>query len=202
MKNVQSTIICDFCGEIIKQSPLDIRNLFCSTSCKDSFFSSKYTIENILAFTSVRKFKTKKIPAEIQEKILEIGRHTPSARNIQPWNFIIISDIEIKKKLSKFAKFIENSPFIIVGCGNPEISPNWYKIEVAIAMQSMVLAAWIQGIGSCWVDIKFNNTKIKEILEIPDRLEVIALIAFGYPDENPKSSWKKPLNQIIHYNKF
>jgi nitroreductase len=160
-------------------------------------------IESIINLHSTRFFKPKQISEESLEKILEVGRYTPTIHNIQPWHFIVVNDHERKKQLAKGrAKFIEDAALAIVGCGDPKESPRWYVIEVAIAMQSMVVAAWAQGIGSCWVDIEHPAEEIKAILGIPNKLEVIALIAFGYPAKTPKPVWKKPLDQIIHYNKF
>jgi nitroreductase len=156
----------------------------------------------IISLQSIRSFKSKKIDENILQKILEAGRHAPSVHNIQPWHFIVVLDNEIKNELSKGqARFIEEAAFIVVGCGDPYESPRWHEIEVAIAMQNMVLAAWIQGIGSCWVDLG-NEENIRRILEIPDKLKIVSLVAFGYPDKIQKPTWKKPISDIVHYNKF
>lgn len=161
------------------------------------------SIDSIIGLRSIRSFKPKEIPEAVLKNILEAGRHAPTARNIQPWHFIVVSDTETKKKLAKGkARFIEDSALAIVGCGDPEESPRWYELEVAMAIQSMVLAAWVQGIGSCLVDIEYNEEAVKDILGIPNELKVVALVAFGYPAETPKPAWKKPLDQIVHYNKF
>jgi nitroreductase len=151
---------------------------------------------------SVRSFQSKGISEDVLKSILEAGRHTPSAHNIQPWHFIVVSDPKIKKELAVTGKFVEDSALIIVGCGDPEESLRWYELEVAIALQSMVLAAWMQGVGSCWIDVGSNKGRVKKVLGIPDRLKMVALVAFGYPSETLKPVWKKPLNQIIHHNKF
>lgn len=169
----------------------------------ESFDSGKKTAKPITEIRSIRAFKFEKIPEDVLGNILEAGRSAPTARNAQPWHFIVVSNPEIKKSLAEArAKFIEDSALAIVGCGDPEESPRWYELEVAIAMQTMVLAAWVQGIGSCWVDIEHQEEQVKEILGIPNRLRVVALVAFGYPAETPKPTWKKPLDQIIHYNRF
>lgn len=159
-------------------------------------------VQKIISLQSIRSFKSKQIDENILKNILEAARHAPSVHNIQPWHFIVVLDNEIKNELSKGqARFIEQSAFIVVGCGDPHESPRWYEIEVAIAMQNMVLAAWIQGIGSCWVDLG-NEEKIRKILGIPDKLKIVSLVAFGYPDKIPKLTWKKSMSEIVHYNKF
>lgn len=164
-----------------------------------------HLIDSLVGLRSVRFFKQKEIPEDVLKTILEAGRHAPSHRNIQPWHFVVVSNPETRKKLAKGkAKFIEDSALVIVGCGDPEESRRWCELEVAIAMQTMVIAAWVQGIGSCWVDIENTEEQVKDVLGIPKKLEVVALVAFGYPAraKTPKPSWKKTLDQTIHYDKF
>ena len=160
-------------------------------------------IREITNLRSIRSFKEKEIPDDILKNILEAGRHTPSVHNAQPWQFIVVSKPEIKSEMAQGrAKFIEDSALIIVGCGNLKESPRWYELEVAIAIQSMVLAAWIKGIGSCWIDIGTNTNDVRAILKIPSHLKIVALVAFGYPAKIPEPTWKKTLDQIVHYNTF
>jgi len=193
---------CSFCDKKIRTPVIYKGYIFCSTSCKVSFVSSKEKTRDFMELRSVRSFRPEGISEDVLKYILEAGRHTSTAHNIQPWHFIVVSDLKIKRELAVTGKFVEDSALAIVGCGDPEESPKWYELEVAIALQSMVLAAWMQGIGSCWVDVGSNEGRVKEILGIPARLKVVALVAFGYPAETPKPVWKKPLDQIIHYNKF
>ena len=134
---------------------------------------------------SVRAYKSTPIPEEKLMKILEAGRLAPSASNIQPWHFIVVKDPEKRKKLakSKWARFLAEAPVVIVGCGNQKASPKWFMVDVAIAMQNMVLAATGEGLGTCWVG-SFNEKEVKELLKIPENYRVIALLAVGYPREN------------------
>ena len=133
---------------------------------------------------SVRAYKSTPIPEEKLMKILEAGRLAPSASNIQPWHFIVVKDAEKRKKLAKstWAKFLAEAPVVIVGCGNQKASPKWFMVDVAIAMQNMVLAATGEGLGTCWVG-SFNEREVKELLKIPENYRVIALLAVGYPRE-------------------
>jgi len=193
---------CSYCGTKVEKAILHDGDLFCSQICEKHNIASKEKYHTLIKLRSIRSFKSEKIEEKVLRNILEAGRHTPSAHNIQPWHFVVVSEPETKKKLAMNARFIEDSALSIVGCGDPEESPQSYKLEVAIALQSMVMAAWIQGIGSCWVDVRVNEKKVKEILGIPERLIVVALVAFGYPVEIPEPAWKKPLNQIVHYNEF
>ena len=134
-------------------------------------------------------------------KILEAGRRAPSAMNAQPWHFIVITDKRIKEVLSRrrWTDFLKDAAFIIVGCG--EKDKKWSTVDVSIALQNMVLAAEAQGVGSCWIG-DFDEAEVKRLLGIPENLKVIALVSFGYPEYKPKPRPKKPLEEIVHYNRF
>ena len=123
---------------------------------------------------SVRSYLPDKIPSEKMAKILEAGRLAPSAGNIQPWHFIIFTDQQKRKKLSKgrYAKFLVESPIVLVGCGDKKASPNWYAVDTTIAMQNMVLTATSEGLATCWIG-SFNERQVKKLLNIPERFRVI-----------------------------
>ena len=162
-------------------------------------------IDIILSRRSIRQYEQKEIPNEILNKILETGRQAPSAANRQPEHFIVITDYKIKKELSKglFNRFIKNAPLTIVGCANTgaKLTGKWSIVDTTIALQNMVLAAWTMGIGSCWIG-DFKEEKVKELLKIPNKWKVVALISFGYPAEQPKPKNKKPITELVSYNKF
>lgn len=74
-------------------------------------------------------------------------------------------------------------------------------VDTTIAMQNMVIAAWALGIGSCWIGA-FNEEEVKKLLGIPDACKVIALTSFNYPAVKPEAKLKKPLTEIVGFNKF
>ncbi|MGQ4914567.1 MAG: nitroreductase family protein [Candidatus Asgardarchaeia archaeon] len=160
-------------------------------------------LERILARRSIRKYKKMDIPDDVLMKILEAGRLAPSAKNVQPWHFIIVKDSELKKKLStgRWNQFIKDAPICIVGCGDTRSAPRWHIIDVTIALQNMVLAAACMGIGSCWIG-DFKEDEVKELLKIPEHFKVIALITFGYPDESPEPFGKRKLEEIASIDKY
>jgi len=131
---------------------------------------------------SIRAYDSIPAPKEKLEMILEAGRLAPSAGSIQPWHFVVVTDAEKRKKLAKarYAKFLVESPIVIVGCGDQKASPNWYMVDVAIAMQNMVLTATSEGLGTCWIG-SFKENQVKEMLQIPEKFRVVALLAVGYP---------------------
>jgi nitroreductase len=162
-------------------------------------------IDTVLSRRSIRRYEKQDIPKDVLDKILEAGRQAPSAGNKQPWHFIVLSDYDIKEKLShgKWNTFVKDSAVTIVGCGyiGDEYGRKWSTVDISIALQNMVIAAWGLGIGSCWIG-DFKEVEVKSLLNIPEDRKVIALVTFGYPAEKIESRQKKPIDEIVSYNKF
>ena len=154
---------------------------------------------------SIRRYEKREIPKDVLDKILEAGRQAPSAANRQPFHFIVITNQELRKELSRglFNRFIQDSAITVVGCANTSeiLTAKWAVVDTSIALQNMVIEAWTLGIGSCWIG-DFKEDNVKQLLEIPDRWKVVALVSFGYPAEQPQPRKKKPIEELISYNKF
>jgi nitroreductase len=162
-------------------------------------------IDVLLSRRSIRRFENKEVPKDVLDKILEAGRQSPSAANRQPYHLIVLTDAEIKKKLSggMFNRFIQHSHVTIVGCANTGaiLTGKWSIVDTTIALQNMVIAAWAVGVGSCWIG-DFKEEEVKRLLNIPNNWKVVALIAIGYPAEHPGPKSRKPIGEIVSYNKF
>jgi len=161
-------------------------------------------VDVILNRRSIRRYDQKEIPKDVLDKILEAGRQAPSAVNRQPWHFVVLTDYEIKKELSKglFNRNIKNSPVTVVGCASTGLlDRRWSIVDTSIALQNMVIAAWAMGVGSCWIG-DFKENKVKKLLKIPSKWKVVALVSFGYPAQKPKPRRKKPLEEIVSFNRF
>jgi nitroreductase len=160
---------------------------------------------------SIRAYQDKPIPREKLEKILEAGRLAPSARNIEPWHFIVVTDKEKKKILSKgrYAKFVAEAPIAIVACGNKKTSPDWYAIDVALAVENMVLTAINEGLSTCCVG-SFDEKEVKAALKIPENFEALIILPIGYQREKLDLSSKvlhiirsrKTLRQVVSEETF
>jgi nitroreductase len=160
---------------------------------------------------SVRAYDSAPISEEKMSKILEAARLAPSAGNIQPWHFIVVTDVEKRKKLAqvRFAKFLSQAPIVIVGCSDQKASPSWFAVDVSIAMQNMVLTATGEGVGTCWIG-SFNEDQVRELLKIPENFRVVALLAMGYPGKKIDIMGKilhfirrrKRLKRIISYEEW
>ena len=164
-------------------------------------------VDVILSRRSIRRYEQKEIPKDVLDRILEAGRQAPSAMNRQPWHFIVLTDYEIKKELSKglFNRHIKGSAITVVGCAYTGLwhigTRKWSIVGTSIALQNMVIASWAMGVGSCWIG-DFNEEKVKQLLKIPDEWKVVALVSFGYPAEKPKPKRRKPIEKIVGFNKF
>jgi len=176
--------------------------------------------ETILKRRSVRKFKKTEIPEEIISKMLEAARFAPSWANTQCWRFILVKELETKEKISEafptrnpgFSSLL-TAPLVVVafaekfksGFYKGEASTNkgeyWYMFDVALALQNMVLTAWENGIGSVYLGL-FDAQKVANSLNIPVDYEVVAILPFGYPDEEPKCPPRKSLEEIVFYESF
>lgn len=153
---------------------------------------------------SIRKFKNTPIEKEKVDRLIECALRSPSSRNIKPWRFIIIDNVDTIKKLSRAkphgAGFLKGAPFCVVVCANTQESDVWVE-DASIASVFIHLAAHEMGLGSCWIQIRkreFNASKsadtyVKDLLKIPDTMEVESIIAIGYPDEVKKAHEKESL---------
>jgi len=139
--------------------------------------------ETIRKRKSVRSYAPTPIPEEVLVKVLEAARLAPSAGNIQPWHFIVVRDEDKRARIAKdcrYGRFLAESPAVIVACGDKKASPSWYAIDTAVSLEHLALAATALGLGTCWVG-SFNQEDIREMLKVPEKFEVVALMALGYP---------------------
>jgi nitroreductase len=159
---------------------------------------------------SIRAYQDKAVEKEKLMKVLEAGRLSPSAVNIQPWHFIAVTDKAARESLlpAYNRSWFVNAPAIIVACALPESSwsrqdgEEYWKVDVAIAMQSMVLVAHELGLGTCWIGA-FDEDEVKKALGIPKEVRVVAMTPLGYPAEQKGPVVeRKPLDEIVHYDRW
>ena len=163
--------------------------------------------EAIKGRRSVRKYKKDPVPEDFIARILDAGRWAPSASNRQPWSFIVLKDINMKKRVAEattYGRFLAEAPLGIVVIIDPEVSHRSGGVEDgAIATQNMLLAAHALGLGTCWIGC-YNSTyeeRVKEILEIPKNRRVLSIISVGYPAESPTST-RRELTEIVSTDKY
>lgn len=152
---------------------------------------------------AIRAFRPETVPSKVVKKILEAGRQAHSQRNRQPWRFVAIQDRETLKQLGALASsgpYIAYAPLaialVIEGAKNP-------FIDATRAAECLMLAAWSEGIGSCWVG-GLDRPKIKALLGVPEEAELITVIPFGYPtdEEKAKAKVRKRLGKIAYRERY
>ncbi|MFC2029680.1 nitroreductase family protein [Chloroflexota bacterium] len=162
-------------------------------------------IERVLNRRSIRRFKNEPVSEKVMNGILEAGRRAPSATNKQPWHFVVARDHNAKEACSfgGFNRFATDASFVVVGSYKKSevIIEKLSLMDVTIALQNMVVAAWVQGVGSCWMGA-FDERKLKDTLDLPVDSRIVGAVAFGIPDENPSQPAKKPLSEVIHFDRW
>lgn len=157
---------------------------------------------------SIRKYSSKPVEEEKLLKVLEAARLSPSARNQQNWKFIVVRDDKRREELTEAIgqPFVGEAPIIIVCCGTePEGvmrggQPR-YTVDLSIATAYMILEAYEQGLGTCWLG-SYDEGKVKEVLDIPEEVRVVSITPLGYPDESPAPRPRKALDEIVSYDKY
>lgn len=158
---------------------------------------------------SVRRYAARPVEEEKLMMVLEAARLSPSARNLQDWKFIVVRDKETIEKLADACngqRFIAQAPVFIAACGtNPEpvmdCGQHRYTVDLSIATAYMLLEAHDLGLGTCWLGA-FQEDKVKNLLEIPDNVRVVAVTPLGYPEVMPRPTSRKNLQEIVCYEKY
>jgi nitroreductase len=159
--------------------------------------------DSVRTVLAVRSFQDKALPEDAVKKIVEAARLTASARNSQPWHFIVVEDRGMLKQLGAVAPnghYIAQAALAVVVA----IEKSPYAVsDASRAIQSMILTAWSAGIGSNWVGF-MGLDSVRALLGIPDTLDVLAIVPFGYPTEQKdrgKKNRKTPA-EIAHRERF
>jgi len=165
-------------------------------------------LEAIRKRYSCRAYQDKAIEQEKLDTILEAARLAPSAKNLQDWRFVVVTDKEKKHKLAEAANnqtFIEKAGAIIVACSvSSEIMRCGHAlgpIDVAIALEHIALQATQLGLATCWIG-SFYPDKVRPIVGIPQDVAIIELMAVGYPADKPKEPKREPIEKIVCYEQW
>lgn len=159
--------------------------------------------EAIRTVLAVRAFQDRAVPTAIVQQIVEAGHLTGSSKNGQPWHFIVVEDRDMLRRMGALARtgpYIAQAPLaVLVAIEHTPFAVS----DGSRAIQSMLLAAWSHGIGSNWVGF-LGMEELKPLLGIPDTLDVLAVLPFGYPAEalGQGKKARKPLAQVAHRERF
>ena len=147
---------------------------------------------------SVRGYTGESISEEDMNKLLQSARMAPSAKNLQPWQIIVVTDTETKKELVGICHgqmFVEDAAAVIIGLVE---DTKWSEIDLTISLDHLSLQAVELGLGTCWIG-SFDTEKLKELIKIPDGYEPFILMTVGHPDDDSHSPTKKAVEELVRW---
>lgn len=160
-------------------------------------------ISAIKARRSVRQFKSDPVPREVIEDIIDCGRLAPSARNDQPWEFVVVTHQATREAIADvttYGKFIADAPVCVLAFARR--TPR-YMEDTCAAVENMLIAAQAYGLATCW--IAGENTpyalEVGRIVGAPEAMRLVALFPIGYSDQSPHPN-KRSLGEVLHWEHY
>jgi len=151
----------------------------------------------------VRAYTGEPVPREVLSDLIDCGRLAATARNIQPWEFVVVMDKRMLAAIAAatdFGKFIADAAAcIVVLCRETK----YYLEDGCNASQNILVAAHAHGLGGCWIagDKKPYAETIRRMIGAPDGMRLISLLAIGEPAEQPEKE-KRPLADVLHWERY
>jgi nitroreductase len=187
--------------------------------------------ELMLSRRSIRQFKPDPVSRDILEKLVNSARLAPSGANLQPLEFVVVDEEELRRKLFpclRWAAYIapegnpkpgcEPTAYVVI-LVNVDVRKSGFERDVGAAVENMILTAWEERLGSCWIG-NADLSRIQKMLKVPGNYKVDSVLALGYPDEEPIAEemedsvkyWKdskgrlhvpkRRLDDVLHFNGF
>ena len=159
---------------------------------------------------SVRSYREREVEEGKVKVMLEAARLAPSASNRQEWRFVVVRDKQARRRLMQAAKnqgFVAEAAVVIACCARTDnhvmrCGQLCYPIDLAIAIEHMVLKATEEGLGTCWVGA-FDEQQVRDVLDIPPDIRVVELLTVGYPSRPcPRHKHRLALGEIVMYEKW
>jgi nitroreductase len=153
---------------------------------------------------AIREYQDREVPAEVVYRIIEAGRLTASAGNRQPWHFVVVRERANLRKLGEVVRtgpYTAQAAFAVVAAY--EKGSKFGFSDVSRALQSMILAAWAEGVGSNWTGAP-SMEGVRQLVGLPDSYEVAAVVPFGYPKRSVGKGRKnrRPLTEVASSERF
>jgi nitroreductase len=161
-------------------------------------------LEALRTRRSYRRFARRDVPRELIEQIVDAGRLAATARNEQPWEFVVVTDAETRRDIASMADhgpFIADAPVAIAVLAS---DTKYYLEDGSAATQNLLVAAHALGLGACWVagDKKPYAPAVAARLGAPPTVRLVALVAVGYPEGAAPRPHKRSLEDVIHWERF
>ncbi len=162
-------------------------------------------LDTLLNRRSIRKYKPDPIPESVVTQLLTAAMYAPSARNRQPWHFILVDDRAVLSEIVSahpYAAFLAQAPMAVLVCGDSDFAPDYWPVDCAAATQNLLLAAKSLGLGSCWCGVyprPERREPLDRLMKLPEHIHVFSLVVLGYPKEElPRPERYNPAR--IHRN--
>jgi nitroreductase len=164
---------------------------------------TKDVFDAVRTLLAVRGYQRTPVPEPLIRRIVEAGRLTGSGMNGQPWHFVVIRDADTLRRLGAVAPsgpYVAEAPLAIVVATDKS---RFAVSDASRAIQSMLLTAWAEGVGSNWVGFG-GLDRVKPLLDIPADLDVLAILPFGYPARavGQGKKQRKPLREVAHIERY
>ncbi|MDZ7672238.1 MAG: nitroreductase family protein [Halanaerobiales bacterium] len=149
---------------------------------------------------SIRELKDQEVEKDKLEKVVETARYAPTANNVQPWQFVVVTEDDKIKRLEELTDQDKKFPAAIAVFSE---DVKHHLEDGSNVTTYILLAAKELGLGTCWIGSygKPYTSEVKDMLDVPQEYKLISIVTVGYPDENPHPN-KKELDEVIHWEKY
>ncbi|MCC8025170.1 MAG: nitroreductase family protein [Clostridium sp.] len=160
---------------------------------------------------SIRAFAQRPVPHHLLLELVQAGALAPSASNLQAWQFFLLTDPQLVKKVDLFSPGLSGKPPVILAVcsdmdyalahGSPNSEIYGCMMDAAMAAENILLKAVDLGLGACAVK-SYNDTAVRKLLNLPSHYRIEILISLGYPEGSPRPRRVRPMEEILHYNQW
>jgi nitroreductase len=161
-------------------------------------------LEAIRQRCSVRNFRREPVARQLLEQLVDCGRVAPTAMAREPWEFVVVTAEGMRRQIAEttdYGKFIADAPACIaVFCRETK----YYLEDGCAAVENILLGAASLGLGACWVagDKKSYAGEVRRMLGAPEDCLLVALLPVGHPADEPVPRKKRPLKEVLHWERF
>lgn len=158
---------------------------------------------------SVRSYTDEPVAEEDLQQILEAALSAPSANNVRPWHIVVVTDADKRQRLStmsQWASFCAQSPVVLVFCADTDTQPHWWIEDSCAALENALIQAAALGLGTCWIGVREGESAdapgperqelVREVLGVPERVSVLAIVSLGHPSGEMVSKPAGPMDAI------
>jgi nitroreductase len=152
---------------------------------------------------SIRRYTDQVVTDEQIRQLLEAAMAAPSGSNIQPWEFVVVKDPDLKRQLAQthtWSHMAADAAVVFVVCGNEHASHHWVE-DTSVATENLLLAAAAMNLGAVWVAIHptaAREVPVRQLLGIPEEIRILCLVPVGHPAESkpPRTQYRE---SKVHY---